>query len=62
MTSTDWYRLGDPLETGTPAGLRMMYPLTRLDATEVVRRGIEYELPRLTRRAARPKEKAPQGP
>jgi hypothetical protein len=56
MTSTDWYRLGAPLETELPGGLRTLYPLTRLDATEVVRRGIEYELPRLTRRArpARP--------
>jgi hypothetical protein len=53
MTRTDWYRLGDPLETETPAGLRMLYPLTKLEATEVVRRGIEYELPRLTRRASR---------
>jgi hypothetical protein len=51
MTGTDWYRLGDPLETELPEGLRMLYPLTKLDAAEVLRRGIVYELPRLTRRA-----------
>jgi hypothetical protein len=55
MTATDWYRLGDPLETELPEGLRMLYPLTKLEATEVLRRGIVYELPRLTRRARPPK-------
>ena len=50
LTSSDWYRLGSPLETETEDGLRMLYPLTKMDAVEVVRRGIEYELPRLSRR------------
>ncbi len=52
VTSTEWYRLGAPLETVMPGGLRTLYPLTRLETTEVVRRGIQYELPRLTKRTA----------
>jgi hypothetical protein len=51
MTSTDWYKLGAPFDIDTPFGLRTAYPLTRMDAVEVVRRGIHYELPD---RAARP--------
>jgi hypothetical protein len=47
MTSTDWYRLGVPFDLQTPAGTRTAYPLKKLDAVEVVRRGIQYELPRL---------------
>jgi hypothetical protein len=61
LTSTDWYRLGAPLETVMPGGLRTLYPLTRLETTEVVRRGIQYELPRLTKRTAPKKQKAPHG-
>jgi hypothetical protein len=53
LSSADWYRLGAPLETRIDGRLRMLYPLTRLDAAEVVRRGIEYELPRLSPRYAR---------
>ena len=47
LTSTDWYRLGVPFDTQTPAGLRTAYPLKKMDTVEVVRRGIQYELPRL---------------
>jgi len=47
LTSTDWYRLGVPFDMETPAGLRTAYPLTKMETVEVVRRGIQYELPRL---------------
>jgi hypothetical protein len=54
MTSTDWYRLGEPFDTDTPSGLRTAYPLTKMTTVEVVRRGIQYELPRLQRGTQRP--------
>jgi hypothetical protein len=47
LTSSDWYRLGVPFDIQTPAGLRTAYPLKKMETVEVVRRGIEYELPRL---------------
>jgi hypothetical protein len=53
MTSEQWYRLGEPYDLETPAGLRTAYPLTKFDTLEAVRRGIEYELPALSGRAAR---------
>jgi hypothetical protein len=53
MTSDQWYRLGEPYDLETPAGLRTAYPLTKFDTLEAVRRGIEYELPALSGRAAR---------
>ena len=46
MTSQDWYRLGAPFDLDTPTGIRTAYPLTRMEAVEVVRRGIRYELPK----------------
>jgi hypothetical protein len=46
MTDTEWFRLGAPFDTDTPAGLRTGYPLNRIEANEVVRRGLRYELPR----------------
>ena len=49
LTSTDWYKLGIPFDLDTPAGVRTAYPLTKMETVEVVRRGIRYELPRLTR-------------
>ncbi len=61
MTSEQWYRLGEPYDLETPAGLRTAYPLTKFDSLEAVRRGIEYELPTLSGRRAKVKEKAPQG-
>jgi hypothetical protein len=51
LTSTDWYRLGAPIDADMENGLRTLYPLTKLDAVEVVRRGIQYELPPLSRRS-----------
>jgi len=47
LTSSDWYTLGVPFDIQTPAGLRTAYPLKKMDTVEVVRRGIQYELPRL---------------
>jgi hypothetical protein len=52
ITRDQWYRLGEPSDLETPAGLRTVYPLTKFDSLEVVRRGIEYELPRLRAHAA----------
>jgi len=49
LTRTDWYRLGVPFDLQTPAGLRTAYPLTKMETVEVVRRGIKYDLPRLTK-------------
>jgi hypothetical protein len=49
LTSADWYRLGVPFDLETPSGLRTVYPLTKMESVEVVRRGIQYELPRLSR-------------
>lgn len=54
LTGEDWYRLGPPVEAELENGLRMLYPLTRLETVEVVRRGIEYALPRLSKRPLRP--------
>ncbi|MBI3400227.1 MAG: hypothetical protein HY048_02305 [Acidobacteria bacterium] len=53
MTPGQWYRLGEPYDLETPAGLRTAYPLTKFDSLEVVRRGIPYELPALSGRSAR---------
>jgi hypothetical protein len=52
MSGDDWYRLGVPYDLDTPFGLRTAYPLKKLDTVEVVRRGILYELPPLSGRAA----------
>jgi hypothetical protein len=53
LSSTDWYRLGTPIDREIDGHLRTLYPLTRLEVPEVVRRGIEYELPHLPPRYAR---------
>lgn len=53
ITSGQWYRLGEPYDLETPTGLRTAYPLTKFDSLEVVRRGIQYELPALSGRSAR---------
>ena len=47
MTGEDWYKLGVPFDLDTPAGLRTVYPLTKMETVEVVRRGIQYELPKV---------------
>lgn len=47
MTAETWYRLGEPFDFRSPEGLRTAYPLTALQTTEVLRRGVRYELPPL---------------
>ena len=47
MTDADWFKLGVPFDMDTPSGLRTVYPLKKMETVEVVRRGIQYELPRL---------------
>jgi hypothetical protein len=47
MTADDWYKLGVSFDMQTPAGMRTAYPLKKMDTVEVVRRGIQYQLPRL---------------
>jgi hypothetical protein len=49
VTSDGWFRLGAPFDARLPYGLRTVYPLTRLDAPEVLRKAVQYELPRLQR-------------
>ena len=59
LTSTDWYKLGVPFDIQTPAGLRTAYPLKKMDTVEVVRRGIQHELPRLPRRPTQNPQNTP---
>jgi len=47
ITRDTWYRLGEPFDLRLPEGLRKAYPLTALQTTEVLRRGVRYELPPL---------------
>ena len=61
LTSADWYRLGMPIDAEMETGLRTLYPLTKLDAVEVVRRGIQYELPRLSQRSTRQPQNSQKG-
>lgn len=49
MTSEGWFRLGEPFEVRLPFGLRTVYPLVRLDTTEVLRKAVRYDLPPLQR-------------
>lgn len=49
ITSDKWYRLGAPFDLDTSAGLRTIYPLAALDTPEVLRKGVRYELPPLSR-------------
>ena len=49
VTSDGWFRLGRPFDASFPYGLRTVYPLTRLDTCEVLRRAIRCELPPLRR-------------
>ena len=48
VTSEKWYRLGVPVERQMRGGLRTLYPLTELRDSEVLRRGVSYELPPLS--------------
>lgn len=45
MTPDGWFRLGEPFDVTLREGLRTAYPLSAMDAVEVVRRGVTYELP-----------------
>ena len=49
VTPDGWYRLADPFDVDLPQGLRTAYPLTRLEAIEVLRRSVVYTLPPLQR-------------
>jgi hypothetical protein len=49
ITAAGWYRLGKPFDARLPYGLRTVYPLTRLDTHEVLRKAVRYELPPLQR-------------
>jgi hypothetical protein len=49
VTSDKWYTLGEPFDLQLPQGLRTVYPLTEQRVTEVLRRGVQYELPVLSR-------------
>jgi hypothetical protein len=53
ITKDAWYRLGEPFEFRSPEGLRTAYTLTALQTTEVLRRGIRYDLPPLDTPPAR---------
>lgn len=47
ITAEAWYRIGSSFERRTPGGLRTVYPLLEVAATEVLRRSVTYELPPL---------------
>jgi hypothetical protein len=49
VTGDKWYRVLDPVEQQTPAGLRTLYPLAEINDLEVMRKWVEYELPPVTR-------------
>lgn len=48
-TPEGWFRLGEPFDAQLPFGLRRVYPLTRLDTVEVLRKVVPYEFPPLQR-------------
>ena len=60
LTSSDWYKLGLAFDIQTPAGMRTAYPLTKMETVEVVRRGIQYELPRLPRQPTQKPQSTPR--
>jgi len=47
ITDDKWYTLGEAFEVQLAAGLRTVYPLKEQKTTEVLRRGVQYELPPL---------------
>ncbi len=53
ITSDKWYTLGEPFEVRLPEGLRTVYPLREQKVAEVLRRGVQYELPPLEPSTAR---------
>jgi hypothetical protein len=49
VTSDAWFRLGEPFDARLAYGLRTVYPLSRIETAEVLRRAVQYELPSLQR-------------
>ncbi len=47
LTRERWYTIGDPFDMELQVGLRTVYPLKAHTVTEVLRRGVPYELPPL---------------
>jgi hypothetical protein len=47
LSGDDSYRLGEPYDLKTAAGLRTVYPLKRENTLEALRRAILYDLPPL---------------
>jgi hypothetical protein len=54
ITQEKWYRIGSPVERDTPTGLRTLYPLNEAGEMEVLRTGIQYDLPETIGDKARP--------
>ena len=48
LTSDRWYRIGRLWDMPLPEGLRTAYPLTEVPLGEVLRKGVDYELPELS--------------
>ena len=59
ITGDKWFTLGEPFDVQLPVGLRTVYPLKEQKATEVLRRGVQYELPPLDERARLPAVRTP---
>jgi hypothetical protein len=53
LTNDDWFRIGTVTDVEVDGRLRTLYALTRLETVEVVRRSVEYTLPRLSPRFSR---------
>ena len=53
ITAEKWFKLGTPVDRQMPGGLRTLYPLTEITANEVLRRGIQYDLPPVSGKAPR---------
>jgi hypothetical protein len=49
IAGDEWYRVAQPFDTRLARGLRVAYPLMRIDKTEVLRRAVRYEFPPLMR-------------
>jgi hypothetical protein len=66
ITNDGWFTLGEPFDRPTPNGLRSIYPLTLQTTTsDVLRKGVSYELPPLrppSRRSAASASPRPETP
>jgi hypothetical protein len=51
ITSDKWYVVGEPFDLQLADGLRTIYPLKEHTTRDVMRRGVQYELPPLRTRA-----------